>query len=213
MKGLLLKDWYLLKSYFKLYGLMLLIFTVLSLFSDNNIFFLIYPCLMVGIIPISLISYDERSKWTIYSSTMPYSKKDIVSEKYLIGIILNLIIILFSSLTQSIKMISNSTFSLSNLFSIISILLFISLPSSSLALPFIFKLGSEKGRLIIAVSIAVLFSAISIISGIFIMDNGVFFESTPVNIKAFSSLIALLTVAIYFISWRISIKVYEKREL
>ena len=94
MKGLLLKDWYMVKTYCRAYLLIAVVFIALSFFSDNNMFFVFYPCLLCGMIPVNLLAYDERSRWTQYSGTLPYTKTQIVSGKYLIGLFAQLAILI-----------------------------------------------------------------------------------------------------------------------
>ena len=55
MKGLLLKDWYMMKKYCRPYLVLAVVFIAVSLFSDYNMVFVFYPCLLCGIIPVSLL--------------------------------------------------------------------------------------------------------------------------------------------------------------
>ena len=84
MKGLLLKDWYMMKKYCRYYLFVSIGFIILSMMSSGNMFFIFYPCLLAGMIPVNLLGYDERSRWTEYVGTLPYTKTQIVSAKYLI---------------------------------------------------------------------------------------------------------------------------------
>ena len=83
MKGLFLKDWYLMKKYCRFLFLFVICFLVAGFIKKDG-FFHAYSMLMISIVPVTLLSYDEKSKWNIYSQTMPYTKKQIVSEKYLV---------------------------------------------------------------------------------------------------------------------------------
>ena len=74
MKGLILKDLYMIKSYCKSYLLIAVVFFAVSFAGNNNMFFAFYPCLLCGMIPVTLLGYDERSRWIQYSGTMPYTK-------------------------------------------------------------------------------------------------------------------------------------------
>ena len=85
MKGLLLKDWYMVVKYCKAYLLICLVFIGVSIMSDDNFFFILYPCILCGMIPVTLLGYDERSKWDQYCAALPYTKAQIVSGKYLLG--------------------------------------------------------------------------------------------------------------------------------
>jgi len=54
MKGLLLKDWYMVWKYCKYYFLLGIVFFAFSIVEDN-MFFVFYPCLLCGIIPANLL--------------------------------------------------------------------------------------------------------------------------------------------------------------
>ena len=44
-----------------------------------------YPTIMFGILPVTLISYDERFHWPAYAGTLPLRRRDEVREKYLLS--------------------------------------------------------------------------------------------------------------------------------
>lgn len=72
MKGLLLKDWYMIQKYCRSYILITAVIIGISLANGENLFFTFYPCMLCGMIPVTLLGYDERSGWMQYSGTMPY---------------------------------------------------------------------------------------------------------------------------------------------
>ena len=104
MKGLLLKDWYMIKTYCKLYLVMAVLFLAASFVSSDNLFFVFYPCLLCGMIPVNLLAYDERSHWTQYSCTLPYTRAQLVCAKYLVGLFCQLAVLLGAGIVQSLKM-------------------------------------------------------------------------------------------------------------
>ena len=146
MKGLLLKDWYMMKMYCKSYHFIAVVFVALSLVSNGNMFFVFYPCLLCGMIPVNLLGYDERSRWMQYSGTMPYTKVQIVSGKYLIGLLAQLTILLVMGVAQAVKMMIADDFVLGEFAVLMLLMLIVSTLTSSIPLPFIFRLGVEKGR-------------------------------------------------------------------
>ena len=77
MKGLLLKDYYMLLKYCRPYALIVLIFGVCSLADGGNLFMLAYPAVLCGINSVSLLAYDEKSRWQQYCETMPYTRKQV----------------------------------------------------------------------------------------------------------------------------------------
>ena len=123
MKGLLLKDWYMVWKYCKYYFLLGIVFFAFSIVEDN-MFFVFYPCLLCGIIPANLLGYDERSRWMQYSGTLPYTRAQIVSAKYLIGLFAQTAMLFLMGIARGIRMGMNGSFR-GNDFLVIMLLLLI----------------------------------------------------------------------------------------
>lgn len=206
MQGLLLKDWYMIKKYCRAYLLLTVIFTVVSFFGDDNLFLIFYPCLLCGVIPVNLIAYDENSRWTQYSESLPYTRAQIVSSKYLIGIFTQLAVMILTVIAQSVRMNMAGNFSLSELLMIALTMLSIAGLSSAICLPFIFKMGVEKGRTAYYVMIGIVCAGA-------VSASMVFGEQAEAQIDLPIAIIAVISVAIYAFSWYLSILFYKKREL
>lgn len=207
MKGLLLKDFYLIKKYCRSYLILLIIFLIVSVFGDNNSFFLFYPTLVSGLIPVTLISFDEREKWDIYCSTLPYTKKQIVTEKYLIGFLFELSVATTSLLLQAIKMIMHKSFILDDFLLLIGTISIIGLICPSIFLPLIIKLGAEKGRIAYYIFVGLLCAIITIVSG------NLSLPMNKLDPKFFVTIVLILSIIMYIISLNISIKIYENKEI
>ena len=80
MKGLLLKDLYVLTRQMRIFLLMVLVFAVLP-DLNTTVFAVVYAAMM----PYTALAYDERSKWDQLAGTMPYAVRDIVLSKYVLG--------------------------------------------------------------------------------------------------------------------------------
>lgn len=208
MKGLLLKDWYMMKKYCRYYLFCAIGFTVLSVMSSGNMFFVFYPCMLCGMIPVNLIGYDERSRWMQYSGTMPYTKAQIVSGKYIIGLLTQLTIMLVIGAAQAVKMIIAGDFVPGELAVLMLLLLIVSTLSSSICLPFIFKLGVEKGRTAYYVMIGFVCGASALVSGLLADQPAV--EIQP---NIFLALLAAVSIGVYVLSWYMSIVFFKKREI
>ena len=61
MKALILKDLYQLKAYCKSLLLIVGVFTLVIPFSDGNLFFCIYPVMMISMLPMS--AFFMTSLW------------------------------------------------------------------------------------------------------------------------------------------------------
>lgn len=207
MKGLLLKDFYMIKKYFKSYFFIFAVFIAASLFSADNFFFAFYPCLLAGMIPVTLLGYDERSKWSTYCGALPYTKAQIVSGKYLIGLFVQLAVIAVSSVVQAVRMNIDGTFDLK---SFLSLLAFFPLLScfSSIVLPFIFRLGVEKGRIAYYIMIGAVCGGAFAAAGVFEYVGAVNFRGDVIL-----PILCIAAVAFYALSWYLSVVFYKKREV
>lgn len=207
MKGLLLKDWYMCIRYCRAFLVLVSVFLVVSFFGNDNLFFRIYPTMIASIIPMSLISYDERDHWTVYSGTLPYTRRQLVSAKYLIGLFFGAFSFLISLAAFSVCMITNGTFSIEYFLFIAVLLLVLGLIGPTLLLPFVFKFGAEKGRIIFYVMIGLL-SAI----GALLASLG-FQNALTQNNFIILLVMGVLSIGLYALSWNLSIYFYQKREL
>ena len=208
MKGLILKDLYMMKKYCKSYLLITFVFVAVSFASSENLFLVFYPCLLCGMIPVNLLGYDERSKWLQYSETMPYTKGQIVSCKYLIGLGTQVAVLLVTGASQAIKMSINGTFILGDYLVLVMLLLIMSLLASSVTLPFMFKLGVEKGRMAYYIMIGIVCAGSIIASNL--LSGGI---QAEIKLNGILPIICLVGIGIYVLSWYLSIVFYKKREI
>ena len=207
MKGLLLKDWYMAKKYCKSYLFIAMCFVILSLMSKGNMFFIFYPCLLCGMLPVNLLAYDERSRWSEYVGTLPYTKTQIVSAKYLMGLLAQISMLTVSCTAQGIKMGIAGSFVLKEFVVLVMLLLIMATVTSSLTLPFIFKYGVEKGRVAYYVMVGVACAGSLIVSDLF--SSGI---QTEITLNGVLPVVCLIGVAVYALSWYLSIAFYKKRE-
>ncbi|MDE7121619.1 MAG: ABC-2 transporter permease [Oscillospiraceae bacterium] len=212
MKGLLLKDFYMIMKYCRIYLIVISILWIFTPFAEEAIFIL-YPCLLTAMIPISLQTYDEKERWSCYSCTLPYSSGQIVSAKYLLNlftILLNLAIIL---LGQLIRMLCVSGFNLEELLVLLLSGLLISVIPTMFVLPLIFKFGAEKAQIaymILAITMGGAFA------GITIAEDGIETETAILEVlqnpTVFTAIALAGIVILYGISWQISMKLYARKE-
>lgn len=208
MKGLLLKDWYMVKKYCRAYLLIAIVFIAISFFSNDNMFFVFYPCLLCGMIPVNLLAYDERSHWMQYSGTLPYTKTQIVSGKYLIGLLAQLAVLAATGIAHGVKMYAAGNFVLGDFAVLMLLMLIVSTLSSSICLPFVFKLGVEKGRTAYYVMVGFVCGASVLASGI--LRGQLMGEIQP---NLILGLLAIVGISVYILSWYLSVVFFKKREI
>ena len=208
MKGLLLKDWYMMRKYCRSYLILGIGFLLLSVMDTSNMFFCFYPCLLFGMIPVNLLAYDERSRWVQYSGTLPYTRTQIVSGKYLIGLSAQTAMLLLTGIAQGIRMAIDGSIHGYNILAVMLLLLIASTVTSSITLPFIFRLGVERGR-------AAYYVMVGLICGISVLMSGLLEGPLQAEIQPnlVLVLLAVVGVGIYALSWYLSVVFYRKREL
>lgn len=210
MKGLLLKDFYMTVKYCRTYLLIGIVFIAVSFAGaeSQNMFFVFYPCLLCGMIPVNLLAYDERSRWLEYSGTLPYTKAQLVSAKYLVGVIVQGVMLLAVGIAQAVRMNLAGSFRLGEYGMIMALIFAMATITSSISLPFMFRWGVEKGRIAYYCMIGFVCAAGYL--------GSVFFTKSR-KVTAAGSLVPwamiLLGTAIYAASWLASIALYQKREV
>ena len=203
MKGLILKDLYMMRKYNMSFLLIFAVFMVVSFFGGENSFFTVYPVLLAGILPVNLIAYDEKSKWMSYAVVFPYSRRQIVTVKYIITAVVYAVILLFTFAVQWLKAAVYGG-DISDNVSIISVLAPVGIMPSAVMLPLIFKLGVEKGRIVYILGICIICALIPM----FTMS-----EDISIDIGAAQLMIIIIPILLFIFSWFVSVRVFEKREL
>lgn len=150
MKGLLLKDIYVVTKQLTIF---LIAIPILGLTGGSTMS--TFAILLGSVLPMTAIAYDERSKWNELAVMMPYSKKDLIINKYLLGYLCMLgasTLVVIGQLIASF--INKKPFSDSFNMLMLAIcggLLFIAINT-----PILFKFGSEKGRFVFIIAMALI---------------------------------------------------------
>ncbi len=88
MKGLLLKDAYQIWHYAKgviVAAVVMMGAGVVTIMNGAN-FFIVYAGFFLGMMPMTLLAYDQASKFSEYSAVLPVTKEQLVGSKYIIGL-------------------------------------------------------------------------------------------------------------------------------
>ncbi len=173
-----------------------------AFFSKENTFLLFYPCILSGMTAIILITYEEKEKWNEYAMTLPFSKAQLISSKYILSLLLSIATVSVICLVQILR--SSPQEILGTLFTTIPMAII----PTALLLPFIYKFGPEKGRL----------AYYMVLGGIFGIMT--FFARDPAMAGVIFSLIGsvsagagvvIASAAAFVLSWWLSIQFYQMR--
>ena len=198
MKGLLYKDFLVLWKQMKFVVFMVAIFCMLpDTGLSLNSFFVAYSGLLV---PITLFAYDERAKWDSLAAMMPFSTRDIVLSRYVFSWLATAYAVLCYFIGQ---LFFESGFPGEALITL-GLTLTLLLVVQAFYFPILFRLGAEKGRLVMMLVII----GIMVVAflGAAVLDKLAVAPSPSVTLPGLV-IGAVLSLA----SVKVSVKQYEQR--
>ena len=205
MIGLMKKDLYVAD---KTGRLLLVLAVAFSLIPSMRSFGCTYAMMLALMIPLNSIAYDERCKWDRYAAMLPYRPEQLVWSKYLLaylftflaGAIIVLGAVVRGRITGSLDWMETLE---------MTILVGISaLFCTALGLPALYRFGSEKGRLAMILIMGVGVGVALGITGIL----GEVPELPELPLPVAALLLAALAVAVTYVSFRLSVHFYKKRQ-
>ena len=209
MKGLLLKDAYMAARYCRAYLLIVAVFLIAAPFSGDNLFLMMYPCILASMVPVNLLAYDAQSKWEQYAGTLPCSRAQLVSAKYLIGLFASCGVLVLIALVQGLRMAVGSI-PVQALGSLMAMSMISSFVVPAITLPLIFRFGPEKGRILYMVVVGIACGISAVVS---ITQSPTLFSREISTELPVLGLICLAAAVVYGASWYLSILFYKMREL
>ena len=193
MKALVRKDFYVLWKQMRMFVLIMVLLSVVG-----GIFNSVFVVVWCSMLPFTAIAYDERSHWDQLASMMPYSKRDLVLSKYVLGWLSMAAALVLSLVFQTAA--SFFTHNPPVFFALVMSFLG-GLIALAITLPMVLRFGVERGRwgfMIIIFGVALLGGSIA----------GIAEElpSIPLPAAVLLSLAAVLATAV---SIPLSMKLYK----
>lgn len=148
MKGMLIKDFMLLKNQ-KQFFVVILVFAFMFFgMYDDATFAFTYIVVLCTLFTISTISYDEYDNGMSYLFTLPISRKGYVKEKYVFGIISICIALVTATVLDIVfKMVKNQKYGTQELLIQLCTSLMVAMLMLAFSLPIQLKFGAEKSRI------------------------------------------------------------------
>ena len=213
MKGLLLKDIYLVRKIYWLFAIFTVLWPLMMLAGAPPTV-MMFSCMMASFLPMILHSYDERDRWHKYAHTLPLTRDQMITEKYVLLMISVGIPVVISAVCMTVNTLfirEENVLSFGEIAFWCSLYLLFS-AASSFYMPFIFRFGAEYGRYIYF-AVVILFS----FSARFLTGKFKSFENliAPVltHPLALAVLILIAAAALLAGSWKLSVSLFRKREL
>ena len=208
MKGLMLKDIYVIKDGLLIPMLILVLLgTVLSVLSSPWVLIVVAAC-SLAMQTTMTIPTDKSSQWYKFSVTLPVSRVQFIRSKYVMYAIFGVLgLLLGGAITAAVTMIMGG-FKIETLLTFACMAVSMLLLPGSVNIPLAFLLNEEQsivGIVISYVAAAGLFLGISFVLGQF-MDMS---ENTLLTY----GIVAGFSVVVYLISWAIAPKVVSRSDL
>ncbi len=210
MKGLLLKDFLLLKKTGRIFILLMGLYLVMTVFMDTDLGpLMVFIC---GMLSISTFAYDEQAKWDGYALTMPLSKRDLVCAKYILTILLCLVGAVAGAILSIAGSLDAPVTDWNGILTASGIALCASYLFNSLALPLLYKFGAEKSRVILLACYAVPLIGASLVMNELEKSTASLLRLQPLlNLGAI--LLPFVTIAALLISYFISLRIYGRKDV
>ena len=213
MKGLLLKDAYQLWYYAKgvvVAAVAMMGAGVATIMNGAN-FFIVYAGFLLGMMPMTLLAYDQASKFTEYSAALPATKEQLVGCKYIIGLCGLVLAEIFAAVALGVARLHwvavDGTLVVSTLVQVGMTTLL----SSTILLPLSYRFGYEKAKYVFYLMVGVLAGVMGF--SVAANEDGLVRNLLPQGISSLGLLgVAVVVLVLYALSWRLSVAWYGKAE-
>lgn len=160
MKGLLLKDAYQTWCYIRWIILLSIAMMLMGTFfmKDGSNFFMLYGGLMLGMPPMTLLAYDQNSRFSAYCAALPVTKEQIVGGKYLIGLCGMALAELLSMAALAAAQLLWGTVTVQLTVATLLQVAMLTLLGNIILLPLIYRFGYQKARYVYYLCIGLLAS-------------------------------------------------------
>ena len=216
MKGMLVKDFKLMKGQRNFFAVIAAMAVGMAIFMEEPSFIIGYMTFAGSLFTLSTISYDEFDNGNAFLFSLPISRKGYTVEKYQFGLIAGGVFWLFATVAVSIAGVLKNTVMLRDTVMIALPVLPALMILLAVMLPFQFRFGGEKSRIAMIGAVSLLFAvsfAVVRIAGVFHVDLvSVWNRLLAGSMGKFIAVIFLAAIMGFLISLKISIAIMNKKE-
>ena len=223
MKAMLYADWMNFRQSIRSILFVLVVFALMAFLFSGPMFFIFTVVFLSIMTPTTLFAADQAYGWNRLSLSMPILRRDVVGSKFVMGALINVVLLVISAVLTVVYVLANATGNPSsdlveNLAGILACEA-IAFLMMGVLMAVSFKFGIEKGRYIIMACVWVP------VLGIFLLEQMPWFEETlnavgswlgTVSETQVSLMIAgalAVSLVVYVLCCFISVRIYQKKEL
>lgn len=213
MKGLILKDILFVKNFSKMIFVLVIAFAIMGYNGDGYsiAFYLPFIAIMIS---LTTFNYDTFNNWDTYLLSFPIKRKEIVKAKYIFAFLTVILSMILAFLFVFLTMCLKQFFVFDGMLLQFGVGLFTVLLVISFTYPLIYKFGSEKGR----IWLFVIFFGIGAVLCLFGYIMNALHITIPYHdilpfIKTYGiSIGGVIMLFLFYLSYKISCHIYEKKE-
>ena len=217
MKGLLIKDFKLMKNNAMFILIIIFISIGCAAGMKNPFFALGYATALISIFSVNTIAYDEYDNGMPHLFSLPFSRKTYVKEKYVFAVLISVVgLTIATMISVGVSLFIEEQYGMKDWLGILSLSLFCVILIQGIMLPVRMKFDSEKHKM----AMVIVFGAMAaVVGGTFAIaeacgiDLDALFDGLLIA-KAWSTfaIVLILGVGLMLLSYKISVRFMEKRE-
>ena len=209
MKGLLLKDFALIKNQKAFIGMIVAMGILFSFTQDTLVFSISYVTVIGAMLTLSTLSYDDFENGNAFLFTLPITKKGYILEKYIFGAICVIMggsfITVFSYIIAFVRKLPEESLAFSAVMAAV-----VSLVIMALTFPLQLKFGAERSKMaLVLVWVVIFVSGYSLIER---MDQEVLEKILSIRPEMWMVMAVCVGIIVLWISYKISVGIMEKKE-
>ena len=214
MKAMLYADWMNLRRSMKAMVIATVVIALASIVSGNGLSFVpAMLCMLSLMVPVTLMSSDYAYGWDKLSLSLPVSRRDVVSSKFAISLLVNLTVV-------ALGMICIAGMNDATAEDMMGMLACEAVGLTLMGIEFVLVLrfGPERGRYFLIGVVWVPILLLTVVKKHPAFDKLVQavggMDSWPVGqLTAFFGGLIIVGAIVYAVCWRIGVGIYRKREL
>ena len=210
MKGLLIKDFKLMKNQKNFFFIMIFIAAAMLFAEFESTFVVSYFTMIASMFVLSTISYDEYDNGYAFLFSMPFSRTSYVKEKYIFSILMGggawLLSVVLSGILITIR---NPQISVMDWLPIDLLYICIVLLFAAVMIPVQLKFGGERGRVVAVLGSMGVIKLLEILQ---VDLDAVLASMSTLNMMQIGCAAGIFSVVLLAISYRISCRVMKNKE-
>lgn len=217
MTGLILKDFLILRKSLRAYLFMLLVYAAIALAGVWTADIVgVLMVVMVALLPMNVFAYDKQCNWDTYGLSLPVGRTKTVAARYLCVLLLCLFSVVLTAVA-GVGLYAAGRLEQPVVFLITcSIMGLLAMLANAVMLPFLYKFGPERARLmlfgVMGVIVLLILAALFPLGGLEWLKSLDIAEPTLAQVSALPAVAALAAVALLALSFLLSRHFYGQKD-